>query len=77
MDTSDGASRSLFVLQIRVNDLHWVFHGYLSKLNGSIVAAPVDSNVTLNASLNTGIDEKLLPFSYQAVVAEVAANPTG
>jgi len=63
-----------FVLQIRVNYLHWVFHGYLSELNGSIVGAPVASNVTMNASLNAGINEKLLPFSHEAIVAEVAAD---
>jgi hypothetical protein len=49
-------------------------HGHLSELNSSIVGAPVASNVTRHASLNAGINENLLPFSHEAVVAEVAAD---
>jgi hypothetical protein len=30
--------------------------------------------VTINASLNAGINEKLLPFSHEAVVTKVAAD---
>ena len=32
------------------------------------------SNVKINASLNAGINEKLLPFSHEAIVAKVAAD---
>lgn len=36
--------------------------------------APVAGNVTIDASLDAGIDEDFLAFGHEGVVAEVAAD---
>jgi hypothetical protein len=62
------------VNNICVDNLHWVYYRHFSELNSPIVAAPITSNITINASLNASINKKLLPFSYKAIIAEVAAD---